>query len=324
MAERLEAFDAHLARSPWLDRFWSSGAVALAAKAAFFPEDESYVFDTEVGFIAFMRTEVDDESVLVPLGSASDMSCTLVGSETNQLARVMWQCLEALEPRPAHAAITGIGPETPLFWALMHSAPNGFRAVATDVSHTCYRASLDGGWDGFLGRRSKRFRGALRRCERRAVEVGVEFEHRRVFAGDSWRLDLERMLAIETRSWKPVQGAGLARAGMPGFCEAVMWWAARTGRLRVSFASWGGEDIAYAFGACIDETFYGVQMSFDRDLAHLSPGNLVQADLIRELVHEGVGWYDLGTDREGLFYKSRWGEWRRQMVVLAVIDERDD
>ena len=67
-------------------------------------------------------------------------------------------------------------------------------------------ASLRGGWDGYLGRRSPNTRRNIRKQLRRADEAGVAFERH---CPGHLEADLlfDRMLAVELQSWKGIQKA---------------------------------------------------------------------------------------------------------------------
>ena len=75
--------------------------------------------------------------------------------------------------------------------------------------------------------------------------------------------------------------------------------------LRVMVAMQGERDVGYLHGGVVGKHFRGLQVSFDERLAHLSLGNLLQAETLRHLCDEGLETYDLGTRSD---YKRRWAE----------------
>jgi CelD/BcsL family acetyltransferase involved in cellulose biosynthesis len=166
-------------------------------------------------------------------------------------------------------------------------------------------ASLTGGLDGWLGRRSPSLRRNLRAAARRARDAGLAFERHRVSDEDTARALYERVLEIERTSWKSMEGAGADTEPMRTFYADMLPRLAATGRLHVLFATLGERDVGYLHGGSLDDHFRGLQMSFDARCADLSIGNLLQREMISILCEEGFTAYDLGS-KPG--YKERWSE----------------
>ena len=89
---------------------------------------------------------------------------------------------------------------------------------------------------------------------------------------------------------------------------------AARGGLRVIVAAIGDHEVGYLHGGVVADHFRGLQMSFDRSLAELSLGNLLQLEMIEALCEEGVRTYDLGSHSP---YKERWAETVHATVTLA-------
>ncbi|MEC9072926.1 MAG: GNAT family N-acetyltransferase, partial [Myxococcota bacterium] len=173
-----------------------------------------------------------------------------------------------------------------------------------------------GGVDGFLSRRSSRFRRNLRRAERRAQEEGITFRwHTNTDDEASRQAMYRRALAVDDRSWKGRAGQGLNASNMARFYDRMTMRLGREQRLRFVFAERDGQTLAMGFGGSLGAVFRGLQMSYDDDFRQLSLGNLIQWSMIQNLVGEGVEHYDLGTD---IGYKARWGEPGLETVSLVV------
>jgi CelD/BcsL family acetyltransferase involved in cellulose biosynthesis len=178
-------------------------------------------------------------------------------------------------------------------------------------------ASLVGGFDGFLGRRSAKFRAEARRARRAADVRGIVYErHTLVDDATLARID-ERVLSVERRSWKSAEGNGIDAGPMREFYRRMLPRLARKGTLRVVFVKKGDEDIAFCFGGLTGGIYRGLQVSFDDAHARDGPGVLAHLEMIGLLADEGADGYDLGTDME---YKRRWGEpgLRTVAYVLAL------
>lgn len=166
-------------------------------------------------------------------------------------------------------------------------------------------ASLEGGADGFLSRRSVNFRSRLRRAVKKTEAEGVKVEAWPHSADAATTLALHRRaMAIERQSWKGMAGQGVDRGQMFRFYEHMLPMLAANGRLRGLFLTRDGEDLSYLFGASFAGTFRGLQFSY---LEHESDslGNVGQWRMIESLVQEGCQFYDLGQAME---YKTRWAE----------------
>ena len=102
-------------------------------------------------------------------------------------------------------------------------------------------ASLEGGLDGFLSRRSANLRSKWRKSFRRAADRGVTFE--RSCPTDTAGADAvyARMLAVEQRSWKGVGHCGMTESPAREFYADMIRRLAAQGTARVMFARHEGQ-----------------------------------------------------------------------------------
>jgi CelD/BcsL family acetyltransferase involved in cellulose biosynthesis len=258
------------------------------------PERRFLIRRSEAGYLALAF----GEHGLEPLEAAWGLACPLVGAPA--IARELGRLGES-----APLILCGLPPRT------LRMAET---ARALDPTHDLYlgpvtrrhRASLDGGADGFLSRRSAKMRANLRRAARRSADRGLRFVE-----SD----DFERALAIDEQTWKAHEGAGVASSGMDGFYRQMCRRLAGRGALRGIVARLDDRDVAYLFGGLFAGEFRGLQFGFAEGLEALSLGNLCQWEMIQRLCVEGVALYDLGTDVE---YKQRWGESQLDTVTLIA------
>ena len=170
-------------------------------------------------------------------------------------------------------------------------------------------ASLEGGLDGFLSRRSANLRSKWRKSFRRAADRGVTFE--RSCPTDTAGADAvyARMLAVEQRSWKGVGHCGMTESPAREFYADMIRRLAAQGTARVMFARHEGQDIGFMFGGMLGPCYRGQQFSYDAAWKDLSIGNLLQVEQIRWLCEEGAVRYDMGTaSGEPMAYKLHWTE----------------
>lgn len=170
-------------------------------------------------------------------------------------------------------------------------------------------ASLEGGLDGFLSRRSANLRSKWRKSCRRAADRGVTFE--RSCPTDTAEADAvyARMLAVERRSWKGVGHCGMTESPAREFYADMIRRLAVRGTARVMFARHEDQDIGFIFGGMLGPCYRGQQFSYDAAWKDLSIGNLLQVEQIRWLCEEGAVRYDMGTaSGEPMAYKMHWTE----------------
>lgn len=285
------AYDAAVRGSEGLDRFCSSHEWVLGARAAWFPRAPSLLLRGANGYALFVR----HEGMLLPLDTEWGFACPLVGDVAGEFA-------DLVEHEPWRAILlSGIVPGS----RRMLSVIDAFSRHELRLGPTLRRqvASLEGGLDGYLGRRAGKLRENLRRAARRAK--GITFER-----GGT----LERAIAVERRSWKGEAGSGLLVPVMQAFYREL---AARLGsRTRMIFARRDGEDLGFILGGVRDGTYRGFQFSYDQRLKSVSLGGLLQVEQIEDLAAEGVHTYDMGID---LPYKRRWADGPVDTVTIAVV-----
>lgn len=315
LRSRAEAHFRAVAATEGIDRFCSSLDWVLPAHEAFIPDHPLHLREGEHGFVTLARGfNPRIGRYLQPLEASWCLASPFVGTHAAGLVdEFAGECASRLMDWDL-LYLSGVGPDSELFreiiraFGLRHRIGLGHRTNR-------YVASLDGGLDGYLGRRSSKFRANLRRSQRMAQAAGITYE---VVAGATehdFPTLYDRILAVEERSWKGQSGTGILDGGMNTFYRIMLPRLARRGALRVLFAREGERDVAFVFGGLFEETYRGLQLSFDQALDRLSLGNLVQLEMIRALADEGVLAYDLGSE---LDYKSRWAESCLETVTLWV------
>jgi hypothetical protein len=177
-------------------------------------------------------------------------------------------------------------------------------------------ASLAGGLDGFLARRSRDLRKSLRKAERAAAAEGITFESVRVYDGAAATALYERIQAVEARSWKAREGVGIHAGPMRAFYAAMLPRLAALGQQRTMFARRADRDVGYILGAVMGGEYRGLQFSYDAELAQVGLGGVMQIHQIGELCRDGVARYDLGTE---MSYKRRWAEELMETEMLVLV-----
>lgn len=310
-----DAYDRAVDASDLPDRFCTQSAWILPAKTAFAPHAESWLWCFDDGFVSLMKLDTPLGRTLLPLEASWGLATAIVGPSPLPVVRQLVEHITAERSSWDAIFLSGLRRGGPEFTALLHAASKRYRLGIGQPTGRCV-AALDGGFDGFLSRRTAHFRKNLRRAERIAGDR-LRFE---VLAPTDPDLALalyERVLDVEARSWKGRSGHGIQDGPMRTFYAEMVPRLAAQGRLRVTFC-WDADvptPVGYVLGGVRGDTYRGLQISYDQALDALSVGNLLQRTTIAALCDEGVLRYDLGSDMP---YKRGWAEILSETVPLVI------
>lgn len=317
LESRQQAFDEAVRRTPDIDRFCSSSFWVLPAWKAFLPDHKLWARETDHGFILLgVGTDHSLGTYVHPLEASWALASPFAGADVTALTREFVTLTQTSTLSWDILFLSGISPDSRQF----HELIRGFRghfSLGLGPSSVRRIASLEGGVDAYLSRRSSKFRHNLRRTRRRGNDAGITPQFFDATSPEESLKLLDRALAVEARSWKADADTGILDGPMTTFYRDMLPRLARRDALRFLFLTLDGVDIAYCFGGVFDDTFRGLQMSFADEYRSHSPGSLAQLIMIEELTGEGLLSYDLGSDME---YKRDWAE--QNMETLAVIVRR--
>ena len=312
LAENADAFDHLVGGTPDIDHFCSSSAWALPAQRVFCPEAEPWIANSSAGVIALMAMPMGDGRVeCMPLESGWGLAAPFAGREPEGLAEQLFR-MWAESPIQIDAVhLSGLRYRG--LW--MDAVAMRFHAThQLGVWGGCDRriAQLNGGVEGYLSRRSPKFRANLRRAVRKGERAGLGYEY--VTDGDPEAI-YARIQSVEGQCWKSAEGAGIDDGLTRDFYFEIIARLVQRGAFRALFVQHEGADIAYVFGGLWRTLYRGLQLSHRVDAARFSPGNLAQWALIRRLIDEGITVYDLGTEMP---YKQRWAEASFRTVSFSL------
>ena len=310
-SEQAAHFDALLAKTPEIDHFCSCSDWILPAQAAFSPDAAPYIVMTDEAAVVMMGLDVSMGRVGVPLEASWGLACPFAGP-----------------PRQVVELLVGLDERWPLKGLFLSGLKEKgayqrevverfqLRGRRLGVGPECLRwaADLEGGVDGFLGRRSSKFRANLRRGWRKGLSAGFRFEW--ITRPTDADAIYDRIIAIERRCWKGQEGVGIDEGGANLFYRLMIRRLVARGAFRAVIAQKDGQDAAYVFGGLFGDTYRGLQVSYVEAYRPFGLGNLVQYAMIQNLCAEGIAIYDLGTD---VPYKQRWAEPGLTTITLAVL-----
>ncbi len=281
---------------------------AIAAHRAFGPERMPWLYATPGGYLTFAEKQHPAGfDYLEPLEAQWGLACPLLGAP-GEMTEALDRVLAVHEGRWSCAILGGVVAGS----ALEEEVRERFR-VRVQPGMSRFVASLSGGVDGFLARRSRNQRKSITAAARAAASEGITFvDGAGEPPGDSYR----RMLSVEQKSWKGRKQTGLCEEPLASFCRHLLERLAKNRRLRLCFAQKEGEDVGYIFGAVFGGAYRGLQFSYAESQKQVALGSALQFHQIGALCAEGVNEYDLGTTSP--HYKQRWAETEVISRVLVV------
>jgi CelD/BcsL family acetyltransferase involved in cellulose biosynthesis len=268
----------------------------------------------KAGYFAAMRgVHPAGFPYIEPVELAWGLAAPLIGADVDALVEEVVATLAGRRTWQL-AIISGHTADGPQRRALERAMPESWerRQGTPTLRHV---ASLDGGVDGFLSRRSRELRKSIRKTLRAAQADGVTFESVRATTEQAAVL-YERIQNVEAKSWKSLEGVGISQGSMRDFYAAMLPRLCARGEQRTIFARRNDTDIGFILGAVFQAEYRGLQFSYDDTYSHLGIGGLLQYHQVIDLVAEGVGRYDLGTEMD---YKRKWAEDIVETEMLVVV-----
>jgi hypothetical protein len=314
LGEIADDFDREVAATPAIDRFCSASAWILAASEALMPPRVAFSFRGEHGYLAAARgVHPAGFPYLEPIELAWGLASPLIGRDPVALVEEVVPVLVARRDWQL-AILSGMTAEGPQRAALEHALPPRWerRRGTPTIRHV---ASLEGGVDGFLSRRSRELRKSLRKSGRAAADAGITFVDVRATALEAAAL-YERIQDVEARCWKAGEGVGISIGPMRAFYSLMLPRLCEHHQQRTMFARAGDRDIGYILGAVFQGEYRGLQFSYDDAYAKLGLGGLLQYHQVLALCDEGIARYDLGTEMD---YKRRWAEDTMETEMLVLV-----
>jgi hypothetical protein len=296
---RADLLDDLVERDAAIDPFCSRSAWQLSFHEAFEPDRRLWWGQAGSSAVLFAEREhVGVGEVLEPLENLWGFASPLVGPDAPHMLA------DWLLGRPRFVVLMGF-PQLQARWLPITRTLAGRYGAGPPEPMARRVASLAGGLDGWLSRRSRVFRKRLRGGAKLIEQAGVKF--RRIEAIEAADVDAlyAQVLEIEGRTWKSAKGNGADSGSMRAFYEHMWPRLVARGQLRLVFAELDGQRIGYLHGALTGDHFRGLQVSFDEEARALGLGNALQLEMIKWLCDVGAATYDLGSYSA---YKDRWAE----------------
>jgi Acetyltransferase (GNAT) domain len=312
-------WDTDAATAPGIDAWCSRPTWTTAVHHAFATDTDPgppLGLYSELGLASFAQLQADDGStVLAPLDRVWGFGANIVPSEHTSLEELTNDTAAALLAVPDWkiCVLAGTIEDSALDAATISAFGRHLPLYAGEERTRC-QASLAGGIDGYLSRRTREHRRNIRQAERRATKAGVTFT---VADNVDSTKTIARLHAIEATSWKGIDGSGIEAPEMAALYERLVRDLNARNALRCVFAQTDEGDVGFILGGVLGNTYRGLQISFTESARELSVGNLLQWHEVQRMCAEGLHTYDLGMDID---YKRRWAE--NHMTTRAIIAVR--
>jgi hypothetical protein len=307
------------------DPFCSSPNWQLSFHEAFSPQRQLIIRSGSGSLIAFAEKKFSPTNIyLTPIEPHWFFGNPLLGNNAADLLADtlidLSKCNKSVSPK---ILIGGIAPEGAVFKKLKKTFRGKFDFYKIS-SGTQTSASLSGGIDGYLSRRSGNHRRNLKKGAAKAKRIGFSFERHKPVTAVEAKAIFERMVAVELTSWKGIGDCGMVGGSNEQFYRIMLKRLARSSDARVIFAKNEGRDIGFIFGGMAGNVYRGQQFSFDEDWRSASVGNLMQLEQIIWLCEEGAMRYDMGPFLgQGMEYKRHWTERRYQIETWEISKTRE-
>ena len=241
--------------------------------------------------------------LLEPVEAHWFFSRSLMGPCPEILLEELLSDLEREDRRPS-IALGGMDLEDPLIPRLIRLLGRHYSVGCLDP--ILFRtASLMSGSDGFLSRRSRKFRENIRRAMKKGNQAGITFERCIPTDEASAATAFARMTAVEQTSWKGIEQCGMTEEPYLAFYRDLFLRMSANGIARAIFARHEDTDIGFVMGGVAGQSYRGQQFSYAAEWAPFAIGNLLQWEMIQWLCECGVARYDMGSILE---YKVHWTE----------------
>lgn len=292
------------------DPFCCSPNWQLAFHEAYSPHRNLLIRSDTDALIAFAEKRFSARDVyLTPIEPKWFFGNPLLGSRSlDLLAETISEMPTWYAPTFPKILISGLAPNGATLKKIRNVFGEQFRFRRHSKGIQCC-ASLRGGLDGFLSRRSANQRRNLKKALAKAGKCGLTLERKKANCAPEASKIFKRMVAVERSSWKGIRNCGMVGGRTEEFYRVMLTKLSETSDARVIFAQHEGEDIGYIFGGMIGDIYRGQQFSFDADWNSYSIGNLMQLEQISWLCEEGAARYDMGPlNGHRMEYKSHWTE----------------
>jgi hypothetical protein len=301
-------WDAAVERTPDVDAFCSATPWSFSAATSFPDVAPPVLVGDGTGFCGLREVRGPEGTrVLVGLDPVWGFASPAVGAP-HAAARMLAARLDL--DGFDHALVSGQRPDSVLTAWIVRILGERHRLLHGPAQERLV-IDLTAGFEGWLAGRSPRFRQRARHLLR--SDDGLSFSDVSAMPPDDL---FDRILDVESRSWKAGEGTGLNAPELAAFYRQVAARLAGRDQLRVLLAHRDERDVGYILGGVRGDRYRGLQLAYVEEVRALSVGHRLQLEQLRRLGIEGIRTYDLGMDME---YKRRWADTVEETFSIIVV-----
>ena len=159
-------------------------------------------------------------------------------------------------------------------------------------------------WDDFYGSLAKKFRYNIRNSQKLLSDIGGLSLERMTDEKDVPRF-LEDAYAVERLSWKEDAGTSITTNSFQEVFHSRLAPTVASDRIFRGYVLYlDGSPIAHVYGLLCGNVFYSLKLSYSEQIRKYSPGTVMTALAIQDLISDGVKFWDFSGPMEA--YKKRW------------------
>jgi CelD/BcsL family acetyltransferase involved in cellulose biosynthesis len=199
--------------------------------------------------------------------------------------------------------LRGVPLGSPTLNALESEARGAGYLVHARPGRTSPFIDIEGSWESYIDGKPRKvtheWERKMRKLERAGDVRVVRFEK-----GMDTAALVDRLIAVEGRSWKERAGTSIAARGVGAFYRELSAALAAADSLLPFWLELDGRVIAFLYGAIHDGTYYAMKTSYDKEFSGLSPGVRLFHEAVRHAFGAGLARFDFLGERAP--WKDRW------------------
>lgn len=197
----------------------------------------------------------------------------------------------------------------------------GLHSVLTPAPHADAFVRLEGNWEQFRKSLSRNLVSDVPRKLKKLEKLGkLDFEI--VTSGPKLRPTLDECLELETRGWKGVYGTPIVTDPKTHrFYTSLAKALGARNRFALYLLRLDGRIVAFEYCVRHRRRIDMLKLSFEPELSHLSPGNVLRWFLFEHELAQGTRSYHLGNPRvgpRGSTWKLRWATDVEPLYALRI------
>ncbi|MBE9528968.1 MAG: GNAT family N-acetyltransferase [Proteobacteria bacterium] len=163
---------------------------------------------------------------------------------------------------------------------------------------------VESDWESFYAARSTRFKKALRNKQNKIKKAG-EYEVHQYRTEEELTRVLPSVMELAKKGWKhQIENSIASDNGNSSFYTAMATRVNRDDFVNIWILSLQSTPIAYEYHFSYNNITYGITADYDTEHKNLSPGSILDFNIVKSKFDESGATYDLGCGDS--FYKKNW------------------